>query len=157
MKKVLFVAIALIAAGSLTSCKPKQSAYKAVMERAQEREIAKQAEETPKDEIIPVVIDDSDIRPEKVTPAQGENANGLLRYSVVIGSFQNPTNARSLKSRMVDQGYNAILAQNEQGMYRVIVTSFDNKMDAVRSRDSIKSMYADQGLFQDAWILERTY
>lgn len=160
MKKVQYVAIvaiALLAAGAMTSCKPKQSAYKAVMERAQQREIAKEAEETPKDEIIPVVTDNADVRPEKVTPALGEDASGLRRYSVVIGSFLSVTNANSLKARMADQGYNPILAQNEQGMYRVIVTSFDDKSDAVRSRESIKSMYADKGLFQDAWILERTY
>lgn len=155
MKKVLYVAMALLLAGGFTSCKPKQSAYKAVMERAQQREIANAANETPKDEIIPVIVDDSDVRPERVTAAQGENANNLKRFSVVIGSFQNETNARSLRNRMSDQGYNAILAQNEQGMYRVIVTSFDDKMDAVRSRESIKSMFAPQ--FQDAWILERTY
>lgn len=157
MKKVIYVTMALLAAGAMTSCKPKQSAYKAVMEKAQQREIAKQAEETPKDEIIPVLTDETDVRPEKVTPAQGENANGLLRYSVVIGSFQSVTNARSLKERMADQGYSPILAQNEQGMYRVIITSFDSKSEAVRSREAIKSMYSDRGLFQDAWILERTY
>ncbi|MDD7438529.1 MAG: SPOR domain-containing protein [Bacteroidales bacterium] len=155
MKKVLFVAMALLVAGAFTSCKPKQSAYKAVMERAQQREIANAANETPKDEIIPVIVDEADVRPEKVTAAQGEDANNLKRYSVVIGSFQNVTNARALRNRMSDQGYNAILAQNEQGMYRVIVTSFDDKVDAVRSRESIKSMFAPQ--FQDAWILERTY
>lgn len=155
MKKVLYLVMALLLAGAFTSCKPKQSAYKAVMERAQQREIANAANETPKDEIIPVTVDETDVRPEKVTAARGEDANNLKRYSVVIGSFQNETNARSLRNRMQDQGYNAILAQNEQGMYRVIVTSFDEKIDAVRSRESIKSMFAPQ--FQDAWILERTY
>lgn len=155
MKKVLYVAMSLLMVGAFTSCKPKQSAYKAVMERAQQREIANAANETPRDEVVPVVVDDAAVRYEKITPAQGEDVNGLKRYSVVIGSFQNATNARALKSRMADQGYNPILAQNEQSMYRVIVTSFDDKESAVRSRESIKSMFSPQ--FQDAWILERAY
>lgn len=155
MKKVLYVALVLLFAGSMTSCKPKQSAYKAVMERAQQREIAKAANETPKDEIIPVVVDDADLRPEKVSPAEGENAANLRQYSVVIGSFRNLTNATSLKTRMIAQGYNALLAQNEQGLYRVIATSFDSKEEAVRSREAIKSMFTP--LFQDAWILVRTF
>lgn len=155
MKKVIYTVAAIFVVAGFSSCKPKESAYKAAMERAQQREIARQQEE-PQNEIVPVIVEsDIDARQERITPAQGENADGLRRFSVVIGSFQNPTNARSLKSRMQSEGYNAILAQNEQGMYRVIVTSFDDKMDAARSRDSIKSMYAPQ--FQDAWILERTY
>ncbi len=155
MKKVFYVAMMLLVAGSMASCKPKESAYKAVMERAQQREIAKAAEETPKDEIVPVIVDEADVRPEKVTPAEGENGNNLRQYSVVIGSFRNFTNATSLKSRMMSQGYDAILAQNEAGMYRVIATSFNTKEEAVRSRETIKSIFSPA--FQDAWILERTY
>ena len=40
------------------------------------------------------------------------------------------------------------LGENEQGMLRVIVTSFDNKSDAIYSREDIKSKYAPD--FQDA-------
>ena len=50
---------------------------------------------------------------------------------MVIGSFQNPTNARNLKDRMVQEGYNAVLATNEAGMLRVIVASFDAREEAV--------------------------
>lgn len=157
MKKVLMAIAALAMVAGFSSCKPKQSAYKAVYEKArQQREIAAQQEDQPKNEIIPVVTEDNvDVRPEKVTAAVGENADGLRRYSVVIGSFQNATNARSLKERMAGEGFNPILAQNEQGMYRVIVTSFDDKFEAMRSRDAIKSMY--NPAFQDAWILEKAY
>ncbi|MDN4753017.1 SPOR domain-containing protein [Porphyromonadaceae bacterium W3.11] len=156
-KKVVIGLFALAMVAGFSSCKPKQSAYKAVYEKAQkQREIAAMQEDQEKDEIIPVVSSENvDVRPEKVVVAQGENADGLRMYSVVIGSFLNATNARSLKDRMASEGFNPILAQNEQGMYRVIVTSFDNKVDAVRSRDSIKSMYTPA--FQDAWILERTF
>jgi len=48
-----------------------------------------------------------------------------------------------------------VLAENEQRMLRVIVTSFDNRADAERSRDAIRSRYYPN--FQDAWILQRSY
>ena len=56
---------------------------------------------------------------------------------------------------MQNAGYKAILAQNEEGMLRVIVSSFDEKADAADSRDAIKAKYAPN--FQDAWLLERQY
>ena len=43
---------------------------------------------------------------------------------------------------MQNDGYNAVLGENEQGMLRVIVASFDNKADAADSRDAIKAKYA---------------
>ena len=158
MKKIVISLMLVAFAIGATSCKSKQSAYKAVYEKAvQQREIAAAEEDNSyREEVMPVVApSDTDVRPERVIPAQGEDASALLKYSVVIGSFQNITNARSLKERMASEGYTPILAQNEVGMYRVIVTSFNDKLEAARSRDAIKRMY--QPLFQDAWILERAY
>ncbi len=158
-----------IAAGCLLafgSCKPKQSAYKAAYEQAKEKEttapVTEAAEEVDtyeEEEIAPVskpkTTSNESTRTEKITAVAGENASHLKRYSVVIGSFQNKTNAYSLKERMQNEGYNAVLAENEQGMLRVIVSSFDDKSDAAASRDAIKAKYAPN--FQDAWLLERDY
>ena len=71
----------------------------------------------------------------------------------IIGAMDMEVNA--LKERMQNAGYKAILAQNEEGMLRVIVSSFDEKADAADSRDAIKAKYAPN--FQDAWLLERQY
>ena len=152
------VGATLFLALSFTSCKPKQSAYHAAYERARQRQIAQQ--EATQDEVRPMPAPvaaetDTQIREEKVTPTDGANELGLKAFSVVIGSFQNITNARSLRERMLGEGFPAILAQNEDGMYRVIVTSFETKSEAVTSRESIKSRFAP--LFQDAWILQRAY
>ena len=156
-KTLALAAAAIVISVSFTSCKPKQSAYHAAYERAQQRQIAQQA--ASQDEVrpmpAPVAADDAAVREEKVTPADGANESGLKAYSVVIGSFQNITNARGLRERMLGEGFPAILAQNENGMYRVIVTSFDTKAEAVISRESIKSRFAP--LFSDAWILQRAY
>ena len=137
-----------------TSCKSKQSAYRAAYEQAKAREMTDSADN---DVITPVTkpIATSDTREERITPISGENASELKLYSVVVGSFSNRTNAYSLKERMQNDGYSPILAENDQAMLRVILTSFDNRADAERSRDAIRSKYYPN--FQDAWILQRRY
>ena len=137
-----------------TSCKSKQSAYRAAYEQAKAREMAGQTDDYV---ITPVSkpVASNETRQERITPLDGENAAGIRLFSVVIGSFQNRTNAFSLKERMERDGYMPVLAENEQSMLRVIVTSFDNRTDAERSRDAIRSKYYPN--FQDAWILQRSY
>lgn len=158
MKKVLIASFALALAFGLGSCKSKKSAYRQAYEQAKQREIATQ-ESTVKavtyEEPVaapPAQVTPISVRKERVSTLDGENASHLRRYSVVIGSFQNPTNARSLKERMVARGYNAVLARNEVGMMRVIVSSFDSREEAAASREAIKARFAPE--FSDAWILE---
>mgnify|MGYP000014854877 FL=1 len=154
MKKVIFASLALISLVSLSSCKTKQSAYRKAYEQAKQREVATQdASPTAQYEApaastaAPVTV-----RKERVSTYSGEDATRLKRFSVVVGSFQNPTNARSLKDRMEGQGYNAVLATNDAGMLRVIVASYDTRDEAVASRDAIRSRFAPD--FKDAWLLE---
>ena len=157
MKKVILASLALVAVASLSSCGAKKSAYRKAYEQAKQREVATQATKpavqyeapvtTPERAAAPVTV-----RKERVTTYLGEDANRLKRFSVVVGSFQNPTNARNLKERMVKAGYNAVLATNEVGMLRVIVSSFDSREEAAASRDAIKARFAPD--FKDAWLLE---
>ena len=157
MKKVILASLALVAVASLSSCGAKKSAYRKAYEQAKQREVATQATKpavqyeapvtTPERAAAPVTV-----RKERVTTYQGEDANRLKRFSVVVGSFHNPTNARNLKERMVKAGYNAVLATNEVGMLRVIVSSFDSREEAAASRDAIKARFAPD--FKDAWLLE---
>lgn len=152
-----------------SSCKPKQSAYKQVYEAAKEKEMQQNASE-------PTVVKDAgalppvevSVRKEKVEPVFASDAPNLKKYSVVIASLSVKLNAESLKSRMQDEGYNVILAENEQGMYRVIVASYDDKGSAASKRDEIYQKYSSKGNtdflrrtfgvpFNDLWILERQY
>lgn len=156
MKKSLLVFISLTLLLGAVACKPKQSHYRQVYESAKQREIAESnaSNSTSSDVIVskpaePVIS----VRKERLNPVEGEDGMRLKKYSVVIGSFQNSTNAYSLKERMEADGYTPILARNESGMLRVIVTSFDSREAAAQSRDAIKQRYAPN--FQDAWLLER--
>jgi cell division protein FtsN len=136
---------------SLNSCKPKQSAYKAAYEAAKAREL-QETKARPIEEETPVtrLSNSEDFQREKVTLVEG---SGIQLYNVVIGSFINPTNAKSLRDRMLNQGYKPVLAQNEKGMYRVIVASFDDRSRAVREREAIKDRFYPE--FADAWLLQQ--
>ena len=154
MKKIGMLCMALCLTMAFgTSCKSKQSAYRSAYEQAKARETTQPAN----NDVNPVSkpITTNETRQERITPIAGENVSGLRLYSVVIGSFSNRTNAYSLKERMQNDGYMPILAENDQRMLRVILTSHDNRADAERSRDAIRSKYYPN--FQDAWILQRSY
>ena len=137
MKKIILATLALASVVSLSSCGSKKSAYRKAYEQAKQREVATQSAQP---------------RKERVTTYQGEDATRLKRFSVVVGSFQNPTNARNLKERMISAGYSAVLASNEVGMLRVIVSSFNSREEAAASREAIKARFAPE--FKDAWLLE---
>ncbi|MDH6305866.1 hypothetical protein M2459_003077 [Parabacteroides sp. PF5-5] len=175
MNKIWLFGAAICMLLAYSSCKPKQSAYKAAYEQARERESGLPVDEFEDDEfaddydefedefeVVSKPLTDEfeedlnvSTRQERINPYMGENSANLRRYSVVIGSFRNNTNAYSLRDRMQSDGYNAMVAQNELGMLRVIVSSFDSKRDALYSRDAFRSKYYPN--FQDAWILERYY
>jgi cell division septation protein DedD len=138
---------------ALGGCKAKQSAYQKVYEAAQSRPTVYQAPTapaTPSYTPAPATpATPATFQTERITAVDGR---GIKQYSVVIGSFLSKTNAESLKDRMQKAGYSPVLAQNEKGMYRVLVATFDSKSDAYSQRDAIKGRYPE---FGDAWLLER--
>ena len=171
MKRILFYGIALASLLVLgTSCKPKQSAYKQVYEAAKEREVQQSASQptTVIKDASPLPPVEVSVRKERVEPVYATDAAGLKRFNVVIASLSVKLNAESLKSRMENEGHRVILAENEQGMYRVIVASYDTKEQAAAKRGEIYNTYTAKGdtdylrrtygvPFNDLWILEREY
>ncbi|MDR1720270.1 MAG: SPOR domain-containing protein [Dysgonamonadaceae bacterium] len=87
----------------------------------------------------------------KMTPIDGQE---LKRFSVVIGSYADKTNATRMKERMLSQGYKALIAKDEKNTYRVIIATFDNKLSATVERDAFKAKFHDNPDLQKAWILE---
>ncbi|MGV8963744.1 MAG: SPOR domain-containing protein [Candidatus Saccharimonadaceae bacterium] len=171
MKKVFQLSLALFCLVFIgVSCKPKQSAYKSVYEAAKEREMEETSTQPntvvkPSGTLSPIEVS---VRKEKVTPVYNSDAAGLKSFNVVVASLSVKLNAESLKSRMENEGYSVILGQNEQGMYRVIVASYDDKDSAVAKRNEIYEKYSLKGdtdhlrktygvPFNDLWILQREY
>ena len=169
MKKTLFVCATLMAAVVFVSCNSsKESAYRKAYEKAQAQAQAQAQSQQPQYQTTqqaPVVTpleqpgyqqqgyqqgyqvpsDNVSVRSENVSVVSGR---GLKAYSVVVGSFGVRANAEGLQSTLNRAGYDAQVAYNaERNMYRVIVSTFDNKESAIQSRNSIRSTYPD------AWLL----
>lgn len=172
-RKIVGIGLILACIITFGACKPKQSAYKSVYEAAKEREMEENAAAaaTPTTTTRPSTsyTSSSDaVKKEKVTPVYDSDASGLKAYNVVIAAMSMKPNAESLKKRMESEGYNIILVQNEQGMYRVIIASYDSKEQAVAKKNEILSAFAEIGdaevlrqrfgiPFNDWWILQREY
>jgi cell division septation protein DedD len=162
MKKYIVLCAGAVLAMSLTSCGSSEKAYRQAYDRAQaaqqqqaQPQSAPTVVETPV--VTPVqtvpstqtqVTDNSDnvsVRQERVTIVSG---SGLLSYSVVVGSFSVIANAEGLQQRLRNAGYAAQIVRNEErNMYRVVASTFNNKNEAVLSRDQLRSTYPD------AWLL----
>ena len=160
MKKYMVLCAGICVAMAFTSCKSSESAYKKAYEKAKAQETAQQTapEDAQSDAnvVAPLVdkpvtdaqvvnVDNVQVRQEKVSLVNG---SGLKNFSVVVGSFSLKANADGLQQKLRDAGYDAQIVKNDdRNMYRVVATTFDNKVDAVSSRTELRSQYPD------AWLL----
>ena len=155
-KSVLFglLSVALV----LTSCKSKESAYKQAYEAAKAQETAQVQVNAPV-AVTPVATapaaDDYDATPVRQEQVAAVSVSGELKaYSVVCGSFSLQANAQNLKEYLVGEGYKAGIVKNvEKNMFRVIIGSYDTKVEAAQARESFKVKYPSCVDFQGSWIL----
>lgn len=155
-KSVLFglLSVALV----FTSCKSKESAYKQAYEAAKAQETAQVQVNAPV-AVTPVttapVADDYDATPVRQEQVAAVSVSGELKaYSVVCGSFSLQANAQNLKEYLVGEGYKAGIVKNvEKNMFRVIIGSYDTKVEAAQARESFKVKYPSRVDFQGSWIL----
>lgn len=88
---------------------------------------------------------------EKISLAEGEENTKLMamKYHVVVGSFKNKDNAKKRQQEFTPV-YSPTLVINEQGMYRVILLSFD---DYESAKVAIKDL--SETLPKDTWVLRQ--
>ena len=160
MKKIMILCAGFCAVMAFTSCKSSESAYKKAYEKARAQDVAQQGpgyNDNDAPVVTPIttapatqttVVDNYDnvaVRQENLTVVSG---SGLKNFSVVVGSFSMKANAEGLQQTLRSAGYDAQIAYNaDRNMYRVIASTFENKGDAVQSRDQFRSKYPD------AWLL----
>ena len=162
MKKLVVLGMGLCLALAFTSCKSSESAYKKAYEKAKQQELA----ETPVVEEAPVAapvvaapVETTPVAPVAVGTVREEkvqlvSGDGLKAYSVVCGSFGIKANADGLKAKLDEAGYNAKVVYNaEKNMYRVVVASYDDRVQAAQERDNFKAKYANNAEFQKSWLL----
>ena len=162
MKKLVVLGMSLCVALAFTSCKSSESAYKKAYEKAKQQELAEAPVAAEAPAAAPVVaapvaaapttpVAVGTVREERVQLVSGE---GLKAYSVVCGSFGVKANADGLKARLDDAGYNAKVVYNaEKNMYRVVVASYDDRVQAAQARDNFKAKYSNNPEFQKSWLL----
>ena len=152
MKKLVVLGMGLCMALAFTSCKSSESAYKKAYEKAKQQELAEApvvAAPVAAAPTTPVAV--GTVREEKVQLVSGE---GLKAYSVVCGSFGVKANADGLKAKLDDAGYSAKVVFNaSNNMYRVIVASYDDRVQAAQARDNFKAKYSNNPEFQKSWLL----
>ena len=146
MKKLTilgFIAVVLLI--GVSACKSKESAYKAAYMKAQEKEAV---EEVPvENEVVTTQAPVQERVSNERISIVDDDATKLKLYNVVVGSFS----VKTLKERLIQDGYGAFTARNNQMMFRVIAGSFDTRKEAEELRDAIKLKYSPE--FSDAWLL----
>ena len=146
MKKVLGLMLlaAVVLAGS-TSCKSK---LKVVNISGSDIEAAETKPVTQ-----PVVVEEIEsketTRGEKFNLADGETNSAAFnkKFHVVVGSFGVQNNAKNLQRTLNSEGNSAIVVVNEQGMFRVLIASYD---EYALARNRISQI---SNRFPDAWVL----
>lgn len=163
MKKTILFGTAAIIALAMSSCKSGESAYKKAYEKSQAQEAAAKPAEKPAETTAPVAVTpvETTTTTETTTTATPDYSNisvrtedvslvagsGLKAYSVVVGSFGIETNAVNLQNKLKEQGYDAQVAKSTENMYRVIISTHNEKAAAAQMRDKVISQY------QGAWLL----
>ena len=149
----LIIALGFVALVS-TSCKTKQkiatipsganieaSAPKNVSSAVVEPVVATVVE-------TPAVYEKEVTRNESFTLLDGQNADVLkFKYHVVVGSFSKQENAKGLQSTLNAEGNKTNIVINENGMYRLLISSYNDYNQAHVRIKEINSR------FPDAWVL----
>ncbi len=79
--------------------------------------------------------------------AEGNENSFDKTYHVVVGSFGIKNNAINLKNILLKEGNDALVVQNEQGMFRVIIASYEDYNSAHNKISKIEKRFAD------SWVL----
>jgi cell division protein FtsN len=102
---------------------------------------------TPATEAKATVNENEVTRNENFSLVDGEAGSLNYKYHVVVGSFGKQTNAKGLQSTLKSEGNKALIVVNEKGMYRVLISSFN---DYKQAHARIKEI---SNRFPDAWVL----
>lgn len=75
----------------------------------------------------------SDVKEESKELVAGcvlKDSTTLSSFSVVVGSFSQPTSAVSLIGKLKQKSLSPFFVRNEKGLYRLVAGTFQNKDDA---------------------------
>lgn len=130
------------------ACKPSEDNYKSAYDAAKQHQITGDSlvdanlmnNQMPRsmvfgNDTLPVLTDYI-----RITANGGADTNqsAVKRYCVAVGKFKQVFNARSMRARLISQGYSeAIVLHNTTKDYFVIAASTNNHVEARKLLDSI--------------------
>lgn len=91
------------------------------------------------------------VKEEKVKVVD-EPETEVFKYYVIIGSFRVLENAQNYKKQLSGEGFLPVLLENENGLYRVSVSAYNEEMPARERISAIRSKYDK---YDDVWLLIR--
>ncbi len=89
------------------------------------------------------------VKEEKVKVVDNTNKE-VFKYYVIIGSFKVLENAKNYKTQLIEEGFTPVLLENENGLYRVSVSAYNDEQPA---RDKIGSIRSKFEKYNDVWLL----
>lgn len=148
-KSIQFILILAIVVMTGTACKSKQKVAKITGANIPAASTTTATSTNPTVSTLDLNNQNEVTRNEKFILAEGEtNADALkFKYHVVVGSFKSQTNAKGLQTTLKSEGNKAIVVVNEQGMFRVLIASFNQYAEARARINQIKERFAD------SWVL----
>lgn len=168
MKKSLFIVLGLCSVVVLSGCKSRESAFRQAYEKAKESEMASQ-NNNQQTVTVTQQNDEVEVTPVATTPVRQDvdkietrtikggfsviKGTPLKTFSVVVGSFVTETTAYDLADRLKGKGFDSRVVKTNEVIngktpwFRVVASSFDDKVTAANSRDELRADYPG------AWLL----
>ncbi len=111
-----------------------------------------------KEETTPVVKEQPTPKPEKIVVKEekvtviDDKSAEVYKYYVIIGSFRVLENAQNYKKQLIEEGFLPVLLENENGLYRVSVSAYNEEDTARFKIGSIRQKFEK---YNDVWLLIR--
>lgn len=142
-KYFVFILFGLIV---LSACKSNLEAYNRTYQKLKDKEevqVNSRARTTMTVHLDSLSIDSSAVyRTENLTLLLG-NATNFLDYNLVAKTFINRTNARGYYEQMKEDKYPALLVQNQDQLYRIVVASFPTPELAEGKKTELKEKFPE--------------
>lgn len=150
MKKLLYIASIVAFIASITACKTTEQNYRAAYELATQK---KQSDDTVTDRLISqenipsqvtvggVTLPMKTEYTRQVRDIEGADPDNFKKYNVVIASFRQLFNAKSVRKRAVEAGFdNAFVVVNNQQVYFVIAQSCATPAEAEAALKKVENV-----------------
>jgi hypothetical protein len=134
-----------------SACKSNQDAYNKTYQRLKEKEdlqVETKAQTTMSIHIDTLAQDSLKYRVESFTLLLGKEQD-LSSFSIVAKTFINRTNAKGYYARMAEKGYPALLIQNKDQLYRILIASFPTLEQALAKKEELRPTFPEVLVISD--------